>query len=63
MVTPTGLIPEHEILAKLFRQVLDKDYSRDDYISQFTLRVPEKLSKLDRVVEFHRKNVEKSPEV
>jgi phosphoenolpyruvate carboxykinase (GTP) len=63
LVTPTGLIPEHEILVKLFRQVLDKDYSRDDYISQFTLRIPENISKLDRVVEFHKKNVENSPGV
>ena len=63
LVTPTGLIPEYEILEKLFRQVRGKDYPRDDYISQFTLRVGENLAKLDRVVEFHRKNVENSPEV
>jgi phosphoenolpyruvate carboxykinase (GTP) len=61
--TPTGLIPEYETLVRLFKQVLDKDYTREDYEKQFTLRVPENLSKIDRVEEFHRKHVEKAPEV
>jgi phosphoenolpyruvate carboxykinase (GTP) len=63
LVAPTGIIPEFEILARLFKEVLGKEYSRDDYISQFTVRIPENISKIDRVVEFHRKNVEKSPEI
>jgi phosphoenolpyruvate carboxykinase (GTP) len=63
LVAPTGLIPEFDILVRLFKEVLEKEYSRDDYISQFTVRIPENIAKIDRVVEFHRKNVEKSPEI
>jgi phosphoenolpyruvate carboxykinase (GTP) len=59
--TPTGRIPKYEDLAPLFRQVLDKDYSHDDYVTQFTIRVPENLAKLDRVEAFHRENVPDAP--
>lgn len=60
---PTGWIPKHEDLKPLFQQVLDKDYSHDDYLAQFTIRIPENLAKLDRVEEFHRKEVPDAPEV
>jgi phosphoenolpyruvate carboxykinase (GTP) len=59
---PTGLIPTYEDLAALFREVLGKDYPEKDYVAQFTIRVPENLAKLDRVEEFHRTQVENSPE-
>lgn len=63
VAVPTGLIPEYEVLSHLFKKVLGKDYSQDDYIRQFGVRVPENIAKIDRVVEFHRKNVEKAPDV
>jgi phosphoenolpyruvate carboxykinase (GTP) len=63
LVTPTGMIPEYETLAGLFKQVLGKDYPRDDYIKQFTLRVPENIAKMDRVMEYHRTKVDNSPEI
>ena len=50
--TPTGLIPLYEDLAKLFKSVLNKDYTKDDYIKQFTIRVPENLVKIERVIHF-----------
>jgi phosphoenolpyruvate carboxykinase (GTP) len=59
--SPTGLIPVYEDLAKLFRQVLDKDYSRDQYVSQFTIRIAENIAKMDRVMAFHRENVADGP--
>ena len=49
-------------MKRLFRQVLDKDYSREDYARQFTIRVPENLAKLERIEKFHRAEVENSPE-
>jgi phosphoenolpyruvate carboxykinase (GTP) len=61
LVTPTGKIPEYEILVQLFKEVLGKDYTEEDYVSQFTLRVPENIAKIDRVVEYHRSKVDKSP--
>jgi phosphoenolpyruvate carboxykinase (GTP) len=51
---PTGFIPCYEDLQRLFKDVLGKDYSREDYVRQFTIRVPENLAKLDRVEKFHR---------
>lgn len=63
IATPTGLIPEYEILVQLFKQVLNKEYSKENYIEQFTLRVPENIAKVDRVIDFHRTKVENSPEV
>ena len=58
---PTGLIPEYKDLRKLFNQVLNKEYAEEDYIKQFTIRIPENLEKLERVEKFHRENVVKAP--
>ncbi len=60
---PTGYIPVYEDLQPLFRQVLDKEYAREDYVRQFTIRVPENLAKLERVEEFHREKVSDAPPV
>jgi len=60
---PTGWYPKYEDLKRLFREVLGKDYSAQDYVTQFTLRVPENLAKLDRVVAFHRREVPGAPPV
>jgi len=59
---PTGWIPKHDDLVPLFQQVVGKDYPPEDYVNQFTIRVPENLAKLNRVEEFHRENVEACPE-
>jgi phosphoenolpyruvate carboxykinase (GTP) len=55
--TPTGWIPTYDDLQWLFKQVLSKDYSREDYIKQFTVRVPENLAKLERVEKFYHTNI------
>ena len=60
---PTGWLPKHEDLKPLFRQVLGKDYPHEDYVKQFTVRVPENLAKLDRVEDFHRNKVPDAPPV
>jgi phosphoenolpyruvate carboxykinase (GTP) len=61
--TPTGCIPRYDDLVPLFRQVLDKDYAHEDYLRQFTIRIPENLTKMDRVEEFHRTKVPDAPPV
>ncbi len=61
--TPTGYIPRYEDLAKLFHQVLHKDYSPEDYIAQFTLRVPENLAKIARIIEIYRTKVPDTPSI
>jgi phosphoenolpyruvate carboxykinase (GTP) len=60
--TPTGYIPEYEDLRRLFKQLLDKDYSKEDYKKQFSIRVQENLSKIKRVRKFYKKNVTYTPE-
>ncbi len=59
--TPTGYIPKYEDLKKLFKQVLKKDYPKEDYIKQFTIRVPENIAKIDRVSKFYQENVADTP--
>ncbi len=44
-----GLIPKYDDLKKLFKDVLKKDYTEADYVSQFTVRIPELLAKLHRM--------------
>ncbi len=61
--TPTGYIPKYEDLKELFKSVLNKEYTREDYIEQFSLRVPENLAKIERIIEIYRTKVEDTPEV
>ncbi len=44
-----GLIPKYADLKKLFKDVRNKDYTEQDYVAQFTIRIPELLAKLDRM--------------
>jgi phosphoenolpyruvate carboxykinase (GTP) len=61
--TPTGLIPNYEDLARLFKKHLDMQYSRTDYIQQFTIRIPENLAKLDRVEKIYSQKVPDTPKI
>jgi len=61
-VTPTGLIPLYEDLVPLFSKLLNKQYTKDEYISQFTIRVPENLLKIERVEEFWKTKVSDTPD-
>ena len=47
--TPIGYLPKYEDLARLFREVFNREYRREDYEKQFTIRVPELLSKIGRI--------------
>jgi phosphoenolpyruvate carboxykinase (GTP) len=58
---PTGYIPCFEDLQRLFKDVLAKDYSPEDYARQFTIRVQQNLAKLERVEKFQRENVTDAP--
>lgn len=59
--TPTGYMPRYEDLKKLFKRVLGKNYSKEDYVKQFTLRVPEHLAKIDRIKQFYEGKVKDIP--
>lgn len=59
--SPTGYIPKYEDLSVLFKQVLSKEYTKEDYIKQFTIRVPENIAKIERVTRFYQENVTDTP--
>jgi phosphoenolpyruvate carboxykinase (GTP) len=59
--TPTGFIPKYEDLKRLFKEVLCKEYAKEDYVKQFTIRVPENLGKIERVQRFYQENVTDTP--
>ena len=61
--TPTGLIPKYEDLAKLFNDKLGVLFTEDDYVRQFTIRVPENLAKLDRVEGIYHMKVPDCPQI
>jgi len=61
--TPTGHIPEYSDLKKLFKEVLGKEYPREEYTKQFTLRIPENLEKIKRITNIYKTKVPDAPHV
>ncbi len=57
ITAPTGLLPYYQDLKELFKQVLDKEYTPEQYEIQFTTRIPENLRKLERIEAIYRKDV------
>lgn len=61
--TPTGLIPKYEDLKGLFKQVLKKNYTKEEYTEQFKLRVPESLEKIERITIIYKTKVHDTPAI
>jgi phosphoenolpyruvate carboxykinase (GTP) len=61
--TPTGRIPKYEDLKPLFKKILGKDYSKEDYTKQFTIRVPESLAKIERIVQIYKTKIKDTPDI
>ncbi len=61
--TPTGWIPLYEDLRRLFREVLGRAYTHQEYVAQFTVRVPENLRKIERIEAIYRSEVPDAPAV
>jgi len=49
ITTPIGNIPLYEDLKKLFCQVLNREFTKEQYVEQFTIRIPELIAKIDRI--------------
>ncbi|MBM3249218.1 MAG: phosphoenolpyruvate carboxykinase (GTP), partial [Candidatus Omnitrophica bacterium] len=60
--SPTGWIPKYEELRQIFQQVRQQEYTQENYKSEFTIRVPENLAKLERVEKFYRQNISDVPQ-
>ncbi len=50
----TGFIPQYDTLVILFKKYLGKGYTSEDYVKQFTLRVPENIAKIDRIIDIYK---------
>jgi phosphoenolpyruvate carboxykinase (GTP) len=60
---PTGWLPKYEDLRRLFREVLGKEYTHEACVAQFTVRVPERLAKIERIERIYRTEVTDAPEI
>ena len=56
--TPIGLIPEYETLKGLFQKIFRKEYSKEEYEKQFSIRCAKFLEKLDRVEPIFREEAD-----
>jgi len=61
--TPVGLVPEYNDLRKLFKHYLGKKYTKEKYEEEFTLRIPENISKIERIVNIYKENIPKAPKI
>jgi phosphoenolpyruvate carboxykinase (GTP) len=52
--TPIGMIPHYEDLKQLFKTVFKKDYTEEEYIQQFSIRVSKYLEKITRMEQLYR---------
>ena len=59
--TPTGRIPKYKDLKRLFKEVLKKDYRKEDYNKQFMVRIPENLTKIKRIENIYKNKVKGTP--
>lgn len=53
--SPIGYLPEYSDLKNLFKEVLSQDYTESDYLKQFSLRISNNISKIERIIEIYRK--------
>lgn len=61
ITTPTGMIPLYGDLKRLFKSHMNLDYIQEDYVEQFTIRIPELLAKLDRIEKIYREHEDTQP--
>ena len=61
--TPIGYIPRYEDLRMLFKEVLDKVYTKEEYNEQFQIRIPESLAKMERIKNIYHTKVFDTPHI
>ena len=60
--TPIGLLPKFEDIQRLFKEVLDQDFTKNDYNNFFKIRVKENINKIDRIVNIYKTQVTDAPQ-
>jgi len=61
--TPVGYIPKYEDLRGLFKSVLKREYTEEEYEQQFKLRIPENIAKIERIKDIYHKKVFDTPSI
>jgi phosphoenolpyruvate carboxykinase (GTP) len=56
--TPIGHIPQYEDLHALFRSVFNREYSREEYEEQFSIRIDKFLEKIERMEKIYAEEQE-----
>ncbi len=59
--TPVGFIPKYPDLARLFKEILGRDYTSAEYEEQFTTRVPKLLAKIERIEKVYKADTSELP--
>jgi len=52
--TPIGYMPKYEDLKALFKAALNKEYTKKDYLKQFSIKITKQLERLDRIEQIYR---------
>jgi len=60
---PTGHIPKYEDLRRLFKLHLNQDYTKEDYVQQFTIKVQSYLEKNVRIAQIYHDTCPTAPKV
>jgi phosphoenolpyruvate carboxykinase (GTP) len=63
ILTPLGYIPHYADLKKLFNDVLQKEYTEEQYEEQFTIRIPQLLEKTGRIRKIYTEDVSDTPQM
>ncbi len=56
--TPIGFIPCYADVASLYKELLDKDISRELYVQLFSIRCDKLIEKIDRIEKIYRSEIE-----
>jgi len=61
--TPIGFLPKYKDLQKLFKQIINKDYTEQDYEKQFSLRVVQNIDKIKRIISIYNQQAPDAPSI
>ncbi|MBN1493589.1 MAG: phosphoenolpyruvate carboxykinase, partial [Candidatus Omnitrophica bacterium] len=53
--------PKYEDLKVIFKELMKKEFTKEDYEKQFTLRIPENLAKIERIEHIYKTKVPDTP--
>ncbi|NWF95199.1 MAG: phosphoenolpyruvate carboxykinase (GTP) [Candidatus Thorarchaeota archaeon] len=61
--SPVGWLPKYSDLERLFGSVLNREYSKQSYTTQFTIRTTKLLEKIQRIESIYRTQASETPDL